>query len=350
MLLMRLFRRSTTFLRTEVFVLPSRIIVLAFILFMLALPLWLDDPYVMRILIMASIFATFAASWDFLSGYSGQVNFGHALFFGIAAYASALINTNFGWNPLLTIPIGALVAAGVGVVVGLLCLRLRGSYLSLVTLVLPIILLSVFMAIPDITGGELGIRRVEQITRDRTANYYMALLLMLVSCFVLWKIGNSKTGLLFHAIREDQVALRAAGINTTRYKLMAFAIAGAVAGLAGGFYGHFMRSVGPSVLDVQLSFEAVIFGVVGGMVSIVGPVAAVFILYPLTEYLADFELFQEFRLLIFAAIVLLVLLFMPRGFVPWFRDKVEVECPRCKNRSAVTRHDCRVCGTSLKAH
>src|SRR5690625_5547477 len=82
MLLMRLFRRSTTFLRTEVFVLPSRIIVLAFILFMLALPLWLDDPYVMRILIMASIFATFAASWDFLSGYSGQVNFGHALFFG----------------------------------------------------------------------------------------------------------------------------------------------------------------------------------------------------------------------------------------------------------------------------
>ncbi len=347
-MVMRLFRRGMTFLRTEVFVLPSRVIVLAFVALLLAMPLFVDDPYVLRVLIMASLFATFAASWDFLSGYSGQVNFGHALFFGGAAYASAIINTRFGIPPLLTIPLGALITGGVGVLVGWLCLRLRGAYLSLVTLALPIILVSLLFAIPEYSGGELGIRRVEQITRDRTLNYYMAVGLMLISCFALWKIGNSKTGLLFHAIREDQVALRAAGINTTRYKLMAFAISGIVAGLAGAFYGHFMRSVGPAVLATQLSFEAVIYGVVGGMVSIVGPVAAVFILYPLTEYLADFEMFQEFRLLIFAVVVLLVLLFMPRGFVPWFRDKVETVCPRCKNRNTFHRHDCRVCGADLK--
>jgi branched-chain amino acid transport system permease protein len=347
-MLMRLFRRAFTFARTEVFVLPSRIIVLAFVVGLLVIPLFVDDPYVLRVLIMACIFATFAASWDFLSGYSGQVNFGHALFFGVAAYASAIINTNFGISPLITIPLGAVMAGGVGVLVGLLCLRLRGAYLSLVTLALPIILVSVLFAMPDWTGGELGIRRVQQITRDRVANYYMAVGLLLISSFVLWKIGNSKTGLLFHAIREDQVALRAAGINTTKYKLMAFGIAGTVAGLAGAFYGHFMRSVGPAVLAVQLSFEAVIFGVVGGMVSIVGPIAAVFVLYPMTEYLADFEMFQEFRLLIFAVVVLLVLLFMPRGFVPWFRDRVESVCPRCKNRNTVTRSSCRVCGTDLK--
>jgi branched-chain amino acid transport system permease protein len=344
----RLIRRGLTFLRTEVFVLPSRIIVLAFAAGLLVLPLFTDDPYILRILIMTSLFATFAASWDFLAGYSGQVNFGHALFFGGAAYASALINVHAGLPPLLSIPIGALLTGVLGALVGLLCLRLRGPYLSLTTLALPIILVSLFFAMPDLTGGELGIRRVERVTNDRVGNYYIAVIVMLVICSILWKIGDSKFGLILHAIREDQVALRAAGINTTRYKIMAFAISAVAAGLAGAFYGHFMRSVGPSTLDVQLSFQAVIFGVVGGMVSIVGPIAAVFVLYPLTEYLAVFETFREFRLLIFAVIVLLVLLFMPRGFVPWLRDRMETVCPRCKNRNTATRSACRICGTVLR--
>ncbi|MCC5809829.1 MAG: hypothetical protein JJU06_05595 [Ectothiorhodospiraceae bacterium] len=346
-MVVRTMRRGWTLLRTEVLVLPSRIVVLVFAVGLLVLPLFTTDPYLLRILIMASIFATFAASWDFLAGYSGQVNFGHALFFGTAAYSSALINVNLGISPLLSIPIGALLAGVVGVLVGVLCLRLRGPYLSLTTLVLPIIVVSVFFAIPDITGGELGIRRVETITRDRVANYYIAVCMMLVLCFFLWKLGNSRFGLILHAIREDQVAVRAAGLNTSRYKIMAFGISAVVAGLVGGFYGHFVRSVGPAVLAVQLSFEAVIFGIVGGIVSIVGPVAAVFILYPLTELLADFPAFQEFRLLAFALIVLLVLLFMPRGFVPWVRDRIEQVCPSCKNRNTRGRKRCRVCQTDL---
>jgi branched-chain amino acid transport system permease protein len=250
--------------------------------------------------------------------------------------------------PVLSIPLGALFAGVLGALVGLLCLRLRGPYLSLVTLALPIILVSLFFAVPDLTGGELGIRRVARITNDRVMNYYIAVVLMLVICSILWKIGDSKFGLILHALREDQVALRAAGINTTRYKVMAFAISAVAAGLAGAVYGHFLRSVGPATLDVQLSFQAVIFGVVGGMVSIVGPVAAVFVLYPLTEYLADFETFRAFRLLIFAVIVLLVLLFMPRGFVPWIRDRLETVCRRCKNRNVAARTTCRVCATVLR--
>ncbi len=343
----RMVRRGWTLLRTEVLVLPSRIVVLAFAVGLLVLPLFTTDPYVLRILIIASIFATFAASWDFLAGYSGQVNFGHALFFGTAAYASALINVHLGLSPLITIPLGALIAGAVGMLVGLLCLRLRGPYLSLTTLVLPIILVSVFFAMPGITGGELGIRRVETITRDRVVNYYIAVTMMLVLCFFLWKLGNSRFGLILHAIREDQVAVRAAGLNTSRYKIMAFGISATVAGLVGAFYGHFLRSVGPAVLAVQLSFEAVIFGIVGGIVSIVGPVAAVFVLYPLTEFLADFQTFQEFRLLAFALIVLLMLLFMPRGFVPWIRDRIELVCPNCKNRNRRGRRRCRVCQTEL---
>jgi branched-chain amino acid transport system permease protein len=120
------------------------------------------------------------------------------------------------------------------------------------------------------------------------------------------------------------------------------------AGVSGALFAHFLRVAGPSSLEVALSFQAVIWGVFGGIATIYGPVVAVFVLYPLTEILASFDLFKEIRLLIFAVIVLLVLLFMPQGLTPWIRDKIEMACPRCKNRNVFTRHQCRLCGAELR--
>ena len=121
-------RRGWAELRNEVFVLPSRTLVLAWVVALLALPVVYGDPYVMRIVTMTCIFAIFAASWDLLAGYTGQVNFGHALFFGAGAYTSALLSLKLGLSPWATIWAGAAVALFVGFVVGYLCLRLRGSY------------------------------------------------------------------------------------------------------------------------------------------------------------------------------------------------------------------------------
>ena len=109
-----------------------------------------------------------------------------------------------------------------------------------------------------------------------------------------------------------------------------------------------MRVAGPSSLEVALSFQVVIWGIFGGIATIYGPVLAVFILYPLTEILANIDLFKEIRLLMFAVIVLLVLLFMPRGLTPWIRDKIEIVCPRCKNRNVFRRHQCRLCSAELR--
>ncbi len=306
-------RRAWAELRSEVFVLPSRTLVLAWVVALLALPAVYGDPYVMRILTMSCLFAIFAASWDLLAGYTGQVNFGHAL------------------------------------LAGYLCLRLRGSYLSLATLAFPLIALGLLFAFPDFSGGELGISGLRRLTPTATGNYYVAAVSMLLIVFGLWRLADSKFGLVLHAIRDDEVAARASGINTPRYKLIAFAVSAAAAGFAGALFAHYLRVAGPSTLEVALSFQVVIWGIFGGVATIYGPVAAVFILYPLTEWLGSFRTFGELRLLLFAVVVLLVLLFMPRGLAPWVRDRIETQCPRCKQRNTFYRKICRLCGAALQA-
>ena len=342
-------RRAWAQLANEVFVLPSRTLALAWVVALLAIPVVHGDPYVMRILTMTCIFAMFAASWDLLAGYAGQVNFGHALFFGAGAYTSALLSLRLGVTPWVTIWAGVAVAALFGLLAGYLCLRLRGSYLSLATLAFPLIALGLLFAFPGFSGGELGISGLRRLMPTATGSYYVAAICMLAVVFGLWGLADSKLGIVLHAIRDDEVAARASGINTPRYKLLVFTVSAAAAGLAGALFAHYLRVAGPSTLEVALSFQVVIWGIFGGLATIYGPVAAVFILYPLTEWLGSFAAFGELRLLIFALIVLLVLLFMPRGLAPWVRDKIETQCPRCKQRNQIFRKSCRLCGAALKA-
>jgi branched-chain amino acid transport system permease protein len=345
---MYLLRRAWAEMTNEVLVLPSRTLVLLWAAGLLLLPLVYSDAYVLRILTMTCIFAIFAASWDLLAGYTGQVNFGHALFFGAGAYTSALLSLKLGVSPWLTIWAGAAVAALFGYLSGFLCLRLRGSYLSLATLAFPLIGLGLLFAFPDFSGGELGVSGLQRMIVGPTANYYVACISMLVIVFGLWALADSRFGIVLHAIRDDEVAARASGINTPRYKLAVFALSAAAAGYAGALLAHYLRVAGPSTLEVALSFQVVIWGIFGGVATIYGPVVAVFILYPLTEWLGSFKHFGELRLLIFAVIVLLVLLFMPRGLTPWVRDKIEALCPRCKQRNFIFRKTCRLCGASLQ--
>jgi branched-chain amino acid transport system permease protein len=293
---------------------------------------------------LTSIFAILAASWDLLSGFTGQMNFGHALFFGVGAYVSALLNIHLHIPPWGSVPLGAAAAVLTGLIIGIPCLRLKHTYLALTTMAFPIILLGIVFALPDITGGELGISGLQRISNSLIVNYYIYVGIMLILCTIMWKITDSHTGIIFHAIREDELAVKASGINTTRYKLMAFCLSGFFAGIAGGLYAHYMRIAGPSTLEVSMSFMVVIWAVFGGIATIYGPIAAVFILFPLLEFV---RFWPEYRTLIFAVVVLLILLYMPEGLIPWVRDKIEKECPRCKIRNVATRKTCRICTAGL---
>jgi branched-chain amino acid transport system permease protein len=337
-------RRFYTIVRGEVLVLPSRIIVALFFIILLGLPLISQNPYLIRVVILTSIFAILAASWDLLSGFTGQMNFGHALFFGVGAYTSALLNIHLQIPPWGSVPLGALAAVLTGLIVGIPCLRLKHTYLALTTMAFPIILMGIVFALPDFTGGELGISGLKRISNSLIGNYYIYIVTMLVLCTVMWKITDSHTGIIFHAIREDELAVKASGINTTRYKLMAFCLSGFFAGIAGGLYAHYMRIAGPSTLEVSMSFTVVIWAVFGGIATIYGPIAAVFILFPFLEFV---RFWPEYRMMIFAFVVLLILLYMPEGLIPWVRDKIEKQCPRCKIRNVATRNTCRICTAVL---
>ena len=339
--------------RGEILSVPGRVIAFVFFLALFLVPLITTEPFVLRILILANIFAIFAASWDFLGGFAGQLNLGHGLFFGVAGYSAALLNTRLGLPPAATIPIGALISVVTGLLVGIPALRVRGFYLALVTLAFPLILSSVIPLFPEFTGGEQGIFGISPLSESRVTDYYITAAAMTFSLLIMWKLTDTRskivrTGVMLHAIREDEITARASGIETTNYKLFAFMLSGLFAGLAGGLYVHFVRIAGPSILQLLFSLQPVLWTIFGGLATIYGPVAGVYILYPLTSFLALHEAGELLRHILLALILILVLLFMPQGITTWFRERIEETCPRCKLVNAANRSTCRACGAPLR--
>jgi branched-chain amino acid transport system permease protein len=345
-------RQISWWFSNEILAIPWRFISFVFIILLFLFPLFIQDPYILRVLIITNIFVLFAASWDFLSGYTGQFNLGHALFLGVAAYTAALLNTHLGLQPWATIPMGALVALVIGLIVAMPALRLRGFYLALVTLSFPIILIGIVNAFPNLLGGEVGIYGVEPLTSSRVLAYYVVLLIMLISVFIMWKLTDVKSkivriGVILHAIREDEITARASGIDTTRYKILAFAISGFLGGIAGGLYVHFVQVAGPSTLAISLSFNALLFTIFGGIMTIYGAVVGTYILYPLIDFLRLNPFMDQIRIIIMAIMLIFVMLFMPGGLTRWIRDRIEVDCPRCKIINISSRRLCRVCSAPL---
>ena len=347
-------RRLLKDFRFGVLPIPGRIIAIVFFVLLFIIPLVDDSKYAMFVLTTSSLLVIFAVSWDLLSGYSGQVNFGHALFFGVSAWTVGLLHKYFDLQPWATIPIGTLVAVGIGVVTCIPALRLRGPYLSLLTMAFPLVLLGLVMAFKDWTGGEFGIPGIPPLTATHVGEYYICLIVMTVSVLVMWKLTDAgskyiRTGLIFHAIREDEIAARASGINTLNYKILAFVIGGFFAGLAGALYAHVLGTVSISYLSMTMSFQAIIFVVFGGIVSIYGPVVGVYTLQTLLQFAGQGG--QNFlgrnQILIMSVIVILVLIFMPEGVAVWIRAKIERECPRCKLANGAWRKECRACSASL---
>jgi len=350
-----LLRRLLNNFRWSVLPVPGRVIAIIFFVALFIFPLFTDRTYYLYILTISNLLVIFAVSWDLLSGYSGQVNFGHALFFGVSAYSVALLSKYLGWQPWATIPIGTLIATGVGVLTCFPALRLRGPYLSLLTMAFPLMLMGLVMAFKDFTGGEFGIPGLPDLAGSKVGEYYICLVVMTISVLIMWKLTDAgskyvRTGLIFHAIREDEIAARASGINTINYKILAFVIGGFFAGLAGALYAHILGSVSISSLSMVMSFRAIIYVVFGGIVSIYGAVVGVYTLHTLMQFLGvgGTTFIGKHQVLIMAIIVILILLFMPEGVAVWIRDKLERECPRCKLHNAAWRKECRACSANLR--
>lgn len=290
------------------------------------------EPITTAQFVSALYFAMFVMSWDVVSGYTGEISFGHAFFFAIGGYGSALLNVNYGLDPLLSIPGGMLLAAIAGILIGVPALRLHGPYLSLVTLVAPLLLLQLFIYRGDIFGGETGFPGNPAPFIESSdfgilvaGNYYIALALFTVILGVLLLVTRSNAGAVFTAIREDPDAVAAAGINVAKFKIFAFVLSGAVGGLAGAAFVHSIRGGAQptQLLDVLVSVEVIVAAILGGMGTIVGAAIGGMFFFLFSDWLDDVEwvlpltetTVGDANFLVFAVITLFLLFYFPGGLL-----------------------------------
>ena len=268
----------------------------------------------LRTLALASVWAIFAMSWDIQSGYTGYISFGHSVLSGIAGYTTALLLVNIdpGLPLWITAPVSVLAALVLGLLIALPTLRLQGPYFSLITFVAVLLFYRLTTAY-DALGGIPGFSQPEVFTWDPVARYYYMMLPMLAIALVLTFLARSNLGMILVAIRENESAVSAAGINPTKFKIWSFALSSIPMGIGGvllvGFYGN----VDPSTfIVVDNSIEIIAMAVLGGMSSILGPMGGAFLFEFLNhELLGGFS--RSVRYILLWILVLLVLVFARRG-------------------------------------
>lgn len=268
------------------------------------------NPYYSGILTMVCINVILAVSLNLATGFLGQLVLGHAGFMSVGAYAAALFTMYSGLPQVISFPIallvGGLVAVVFGVIIGVPALRLKGDYLAILTLGFGEIIRVLILAVP-FTGGAAGLSGIPLLT---TFTYVFILAILTVG--IIFAFIHSRHGRAVIAIREDEIAAEAAGINTTYYKLLAFVMAAFFAGVAGGLYAHHIGVLDPGKFNFNYSVEILIMVVLGGMGSITGSVIAAVVLTLLPEALRGFS---EYRMLIYSVILICVMLFKPSGLL-----------------------------------
>ncbi|MHA2009089.1 MAG: branched-chain amino acid ABC transporter permease [Promethearchaeota archaeon] len=256
---------------------------------LLLVPVITQQVYYLEIFVIAMIFSIFAASWDFLAGFTGQVSFGHAIFFGLSAYmvSATMVFNNFTW--LAALFVGISMSVIVGFIVGIICLRLKGPYLALGTMTIAIMLMNLFRIGPlkRWLWGDEGISSVPPLSTNSTINYYILLIFMVISIITMIHISKSNMGTIMKSIRDDETGSEASGINTTKYKVIAFMISSLFAGLAGGFFAMYNRSVNPLVFQPYYSFIVLIMAALGGIATVSGSALGAFTFIFLQEVLRD---------------------------------------------------------------
>lgn len=276
-----------------------------------------SNDYILTILFFANIFAITAASWDILAGYAGQLSFGNVAFYGVGGYSVALLSKYFGsqsglsWlgNPIVATCVGVLVSAILSTGIGFSAIRLRGPYLAIVTFMVSGILQGLVIIYANITGGQFGLTLAQSFSSARFS-YYVSLILMATSIFVMILITSSRFGLYFKAIRDDEIEAQATGINPTKYKLLAFIVSSSFTSVAGSLYVLAFGIVNWDVFGYSSSLLWIEMSVIGGSGTIVGSIFGSYFIQVLVEVL---RVSQTYSLIAFAVIFVIVIRFFPQG-------------------------------------
>ncbi len=287
------------------------------------LPLFLGQ-YWLHTAIVGLFYVMMASSWNLLAGFTGQVSFAHAAFAGIGAYTSGILAAKMGLPPLLGLPLGVALAALLGLGLGSLCIRMGGIYLSLTTLAFSEILRIIVHNEYEITRGTMGLK-VPPLWGEysKVLSFYVMLAAVVLVLWLIRRILRSDLGTSFRAVQNDEVAAASLGIPVIRVRVAAFVITGAMAGLAGSLYGHYLLLITPHILSLDLMFLVLAMTVIGGMGTFIGPIVGALFLEVLSEYI---RVYGEFHVLIFGLVALVVARFAPQGIVGlltgWIGDRL----------------------------
>ncbi len=280
------------------------------------IPLIVRNEYILYTAVMAGIYIILTSSLNITNGYTGLFQFGHAAFYGIGAYTAAIPSTRYGFNFLVTLPLGGIMAALIGAAIALPTLRLSGIFLALVTIGFQQITYLVIMNWIGLTRGPMGIPGIPSPSifgyelMGNTGYYYLILVLAIIVIFLISRIVTSRVGRTFVAIREDELAAESVSIAIFRAKIMSFVIATFFAGIAGAFFAHHAGFISADSFRLEETFIILTMLIVGGMGSITGPVIGAVFLVVLPEV---FRFLAEYRGVVYGFIMFAVILFRPEG-------------------------------------
>lgn len=288
----------------------------AIVLMILALlPLTGLSTYAMHIIILVVMWSVIGMAWNLLGGYCGQVSFGHAAFFGVGAYTSGILYQKSGMSAWWGLPLSIPVVTVFALVIGFICLRLRGPFFALATLAVGVILRVTAENLTGFTQGDLGIMIRTRTWVDKTWYFYIILALAATTFFLVNKIIGSKLGYYFVAIREDQDAAESLGIPTTLYKTIALCISGALTGTAGAFYMNYMGYIDPKVVFAlhDISIVTIMVVMAGGAATRWGPVIGSIIMVLLAEVIRSIPALGVAYQSLFGILLILIIIFLPNG-------------------------------------
>jgi branched-chain amino acid transport system permease protein len=298
----------------------SRISLVASIGALVVLPLLTQSSYFHHLLVLWMLYALLALSLNIIVGYLGELSFGHAAFFGIGAYATAILTMEHGFPALAALIAAGIIAGLFGAVIGYVALRIEGPQFAILTLGFGSIIYTVTTYWVDLTRGPMGISNIPHFSfgfglppfQSAQANYYLMLGFVLAAAYGCRALVTSRTGRAFIALRENAALASSLGVDTFRMKLLGFVAATVMAGIGGALYAHYVRVITPELMSLNYMAALIIIVIVGGRGTVVGPIIGALVYVGLLELL---RATGAMRLMIFAALLTLSVIFLPGGLV-----------------------------------
>lgn len=285
----------------------------------IAFPWIAGNDYHLTVMSTAYIFAIATLGLNLITGYTGQLNLAHAGFMAVGAYTVGILTVDHGWSFWAALVMSGVVSAALGYLVGSVSLRLKGHYFSIFTLCVGYIMFLIIEKWESLTHGTVGIMGIPAPEAIGAVNfetplalYYLVLAFLVLAVWAMRRIVKSLLGRTFIAIRNSDELAEALGINLMRNKVLAFMLSVFYAGIAGGLYAGFVRFIGPDIAGTHHTFDMMIFMIVGGLGTVLGPLLGSIGMPWLTQYL---QFLQEYRFIVFGPILVALVIFLPHGVV-----------------------------------